>query len=235
MEANHSLMNEIRERLELLESSLPKHLDAMDVSRTAKLPWKALLYREVLIWRMAELSRAAFENFEKNRLIAAIVLTRASAETFAALWYLWHKITAAVESKSVGDIDTYLMKLISGVKLPDDPVFPQAVNILTIIDKVNKEAEGFRHQYDVLSEYTHPNACGTTQSYLRHNREQLTTEFGQNSRTSENTRMIGLTNLSVSLLLFELKYNCVADLLPAFITLCERELEGRASVDAADS
>jgi hypothetical protein len=222
MESADSLMNEIRERLQLLESSLPKHLDAMDVSRTAKLPWKALLYREALIWRMAELSRAAFENFEKDRLVAAIVLTRAAAETFAALWYLWHKITAAVESKSVGDIDTYLMKLISGVKIPDDPVFPQAINILTIIDKANKEVEGFRHQYDVLCEYTHPNASGTTQSYLRHNREQLTTDFGRNIRTAENTRMIGLNNLSVSLLLFELKYNRLADLIPSFITLCER-------------
>jgi hypothetical protein len=85
MESAPALMDEIRKRVELLELSLPKHLDAMDVSRTAKLPWKALLYREALIWRMTELSRAAFENFEKDRLVAAIVLTRAAAETFAAL------------------------------------------------------------------------------------------------------------------------------------------------------
>jgi hypothetical protein len=188
-----------------------------------------LLYREALIWRMTELSRAAFENFEKDRLVAAIVLTRAAAETFAALWYLWHKITAVVESNDVGDIDTDIMSLISGTRVPNDPIFPQAIHILKMIDKVNKEVDGFRHQYDVLCEYTHPNASGTTQSYLQHNRkqlttEQLTTEFGQNSRTSENTKMIGLTNLSVSLLLFELKYNRITNLIPAFITLCENSL-----------
>ena len=227
-------MNEIRERIQLLESSLPKHLDAMAVSQTAKLPWKALFYREALIWRMAELSRSAYENFENHRVVSAVVLTRAAAETFAALWYLWHKIAIAVQAAIVGDIDTYLMKLISGVKIPDDPVFPQAINILTIIEKVDKEVKGFNHQYAVLCEYTHPNASGTTHSYLRHNREQLTTDFGLNSRTAENTRMIGLINLSVSLLMFELKYNLVADLLPDFVALCEHELEQKFSVGAQD-
>src|SRR6266852_881607 len=195
MESASGLMNEIRERIQLLESSLPKHLDAMAVSETAKLPWKALFYREALIWRMAELNRSAFENFEKDRLISAIVLTRAATETFAVLWYLWHKITAAVESNNVGDIDTDLMSLISGTKILDDPIFPKAIQILTVIDKVDKKEKfegAFRHQYDVLCEYTHPNAAGTTGSYLQHNREQLTTDFGQNSRTSENTRMIGI-------------------------------------------
>src|ERR1700760_389381 len=110
-------MDEIRERLQSLESNLPKDLDAMDVSRTAKLPWKALLIREALIWRMAELGRSAFENFEKDRLVSAIVLTRAAAETLAALWYLWGKIAAAVESNDVGDIDTHLMSLISGTRI----------------------------------------------------------------------------------------------------------------------
>jgi Asp-tRNA(Asn)/Glu-tRNA(Gln) amidotransferase A subunit family amidase len=234
MESTSSLMEEIRDRLHRLESSLPKHLDAMAVSRATKLPWKALLYREALIWRMAELSRAAFENFEKDRLVAAIVLTRAVAETFAALWYLWHKIEAAVKSNNVGDIDTDLMSLISGTRIPNDPIFPQAIQILKMVDKVNKEVQGFRDQYDILCEYTHPNASGTTQSYLQHNREQLTTEFGQNSRTSENTRMIGLTNLSVSLLLFEPRYNGIAELIPAFTALCEKGLETRASSGAVE-
>ena len=230
MKSASDLMNEIRERIQSLESSLPQHLDAMAVSETAKLPWKALFYREALIWRMAELSCSAFENFEKDRLVSAIVLTRAATETFAVLWYLWHKITAAVESNSVRDIDTDLMSLISGTRIPNDPIFPQAMQILTVIDKLDKKEKfegAFRHQYDVLCEFTHPNAAGTTQSYLQHNREQLTTEFGRNSRTSENTRMIGLISLSGSLSMFEQKYNCIADLLPAFIALCENSLTNR--------
>jgi hypothetical protein len=53
-----SLMDEIRGRLELFECNLPERVDAMAVSSTSKLPFKVLLYREALIWRMAELGRA---------------------------------------------------------------------------------------------------------------------------------------------------------------------------------
>jgi hypothetical protein len=44
-----SLLNEIRERVELLESNLPRRVDPMAVSPISKLPYKALLYREALI------------------------------------------------------------------------------------------------------------------------------------------------------------------------------------------
>ena len=74
MESVSDLMNEIRKRIELLESSLPRRLDAMAVSETAKLPWKALFYREALIWRMAELSRSAFENLKKIDLYRPLSL-----------------------------------------------------------------------------------------------------------------------------------------------------------------
>jgi hypothetical protein len=69
-ESLENLMTEIRGRLDLLESSLPTRVDAM-VSPESKLPFKALIYRAALIWRMAELSRGAFENFEKDKLALA--------------------------------------------------------------------------------------------------------------------------------------------------------------------
>jgi hypothetical protein len=61
------LMAEIRGRVEQLESSLPRRVDAM-VSPDSKLVFKALLYRAAPIRRMAELSRGGFENFDKGRL-----------------------------------------------------------------------------------------------------------------------------------------------------------------------
>jgi hypothetical protein len=67
-----SLMDEIRRNLELLESSLPKRVDGWALSQMSKLPFKVLAYREALAWRMAELGRAAFEEFEKNRLAAGV-------------------------------------------------------------------------------------------------------------------------------------------------------------------
>ena len=223
-ESIESVLNEIRERLLLIESSLPKRVDAMAVSQTSKLPFKALLYREALIWRMAELGRVAFESFENDKLASAILLTRAAVETSAGLWYLCAKLDATVQSGAVGDIDDYLMKLMMGSKTNLD-IMPQAINVLTFVDRVGKDIEGFRHQYDMLSEFAHPNWAGTTLLYSKPDPPNVWTDFGANIRAGDSTKHVGVLNLSVALGMFERSYNRIGELMPAFITLCESRLK----------
>lgn len=214
------LTSEIRSRLELLESSLPKHADAMDLSRTAKLPFKALVCRETLVWRMTELGSTALESFEKNRLTSAILLTRAAVETSAALWYLCAKLEAALDSEAVGDLDGYLMKLTLGSRTNDD-IMPEPINVLNFVDRVDKEVSGFRHQYELLSEFAHPNWAGVTGLYSKPGLPNLSVDFGANIRGGEAAKKIGVINLSVALMFFEQSYNSVAKLMPAFVALCE--------------
>jgi hypothetical protein len=216
-----------------LESNLPKHLDAMAISQTSKLPWKALLFRESLSWRMAELARSALESFENDKLVAGITLARGSVETTAALWYLCSKVAAAVESKVVGDIDDHLMKLGMGIATdPPGAAFPRPVKIGAFLKAIEKDLPGFSEQYGMLSEYAHPNWHGTGLLYCKHDVEQYTTEFGHNIRKAENTRRIGLGNLSVALLLFESSYNRIADLVPTFTALCEERFKQHAAADS---
>lgn len=91
-----ALMSEIPESLEVLEASLPKQINGYALSLRSKLPWKVMLYREALIWRVVELGRGAFENLRGDKLVSGIVLTRAAVETAAALWYLCAKVAAVV-------------------------------------------------------------------------------------------------------------------------------------------
>jgi hypothetical protein len=113
---------------------------------------------------MAELGRAAYEEFGKDRLAAAIVLTRAAVETSAALWYLCVKVAHAVESDEVGVIDDYLMKMSMGIATdpPTDastgePITPRPIKIGKFLDRVEKDINGFNLQYGYMSEYVHPN------------------------------------------------------------------------------
>jgi hypothetical protein len=216
------LMTEVRGRLELIESSLPQRVDAM-ISPESKLPFKALLYREALIWRMAELSRGAFENFERNNLAVAILLTRAAVETSAALWYLSSKLDATFQAGTVGDIDDYLMRLMMGSRT--NPELPPAISFLTFVDRVEKDLDGFRHQYDMLSEFSHPNWAGTALLYSKPDPPNLWADFGANIRVGDSTKHAGVLNLSGALMLFERNYNHVADIMPAFITLCASRLK----------
>jgi hypothetical protein len=229
-----ALMEEIRGRIELLESNLPTRVDAMAVSPISKLPYKALLYREALIWRMAELGREALESFEKNKLVSAIVLTRATVETSAALWYLCAKVDAVVKSSVVGHIDDYLMQLMMGTATgasatdpnATDPVLPRPrpIKVGAFLKQVNKDIEGFSHQYGILSEYAHPNWAGTVLLYSKHNPEERCTIFGQNIRGA-NTKKIGVGNLRTALMMFERSYARIGDLMPTFIALCESRLK----------
>jgi hypothetical protein len=221
-----ALMDEIRGRLEVLESNLPASVDAMTVSRSSKLPFKVLLYREALIWRMAELVRAAFDNFGTENLVAAIVLTRAAVETSAALWYLCAKVGTAVESNDVGNIDKYLMKMYVGVATgaTTEVVMPRPVRVGKFLESVEKDIPGFNHQYGILCEYAHPNWAGTALVYSKNDAENRVTYFGKNMRKADNTKLIGTSNLSVALLMFERSYNRITEILPAFTKLCENRL-----------
>lgn len=78
-----ALINEIRESLAMLESNLPRQVDGFVLSQKSKLPWKVLLYREALIWRIVELGRSALESFLSERMVSGVVLTRAAVEASA--------------------------------------------------------------------------------------------------------------------------------------------------------
>jgi len=221
-----ALMEEIRGRITWLESNLPVSVDAMAVSPESKLPFKVLLYRESLIWRMAELSRGAFDNFGADNLVSAIVLTRAAVETSAALWYLCGKVTTAVESNDVGNIDEYLMKMYVGIATgaPTEVVMPRPVRVGKFLDGVEKDMPGFNHQYGILCEYAHPNWAGTALMYSRNDTENRVTYFGKNMRKADNSKTIGVVNLSVALMMFERSYKRITEILPAFSKLCESRL-----------
>jgi hypothetical protein len=97
----------------------------------------------------------------------------------------------------------------------------QAILIMSLIGDI----EGFSHQYGILSEYAHPNSAGTALLYSKTDTGNLVTDFGQNIRHAENTKLVGVINLSVALAMFETSYNRIADLIPAFTKLCESSLK----------
>jgi hypothetical protein len=196
------LLNEIEQRLQSLESNLPARVDGWALSQISKLPFKALSFRESLIYRMAELGRSAFDSFANNKLVSAILLTRGAVETSAALWYLCAKVEAAVQSGTVGDIDDYMMRLTVGGRT--DPDMPRAIRVSAFLKCVDKDIEGFSHQYGQLCEFAHPNWAGTT---LLYSKPDATTpgiyDFGSNIRGGDRAYAGGVVNLSVALLIFE--------------------------------
>jgi hypothetical protein len=148
------MLSEIRARLIMIESSLPKQIDPIGISRT-KLPFKVLGYREALIWRVAELARAAFQILDAKQFAAAIVLTRAAVETSAALWYLDEKVSRALEQNKLGDLDVCVMRLLAGTYEWEE--FPDPIRVGKFTECVERSLPGFKEQYTNLSEYAQVN------------------------------------------------------------------------------
>ena len=109
---------------------------------------------------MAQLSRSALECLEKKKLASAILLARASMETSAALWYFREILERSTEVQAISETDQRLVQLLMGSKIDSD-ILPKAENVLNFVDRVDKKIPGFRHQYERLSEFAHPNWSGT--------------------------------------------------------------------------
>ena len=126
------------------------------------------------------------------------------------------------EGKVSLDLDEKAMALLMGHK--NDPDMPQAINVLSMLDKANKTVRGIKRGYESLSEIAHPNWKGTAGLYLEHDRVNLKTRVGKNLRRSELATKEGLSSLIYSLMMFEYAYNRATDLMPQFIKLCEADL-----------
>lgn len=153
--------------------------------------------REALAWRMAELSRASLESYENEKIVTAVLLTRGVVETSAALWYLRDKIDSTLEGGVLGDVDDYLMKLLMGSKVYID-ILPESINVLTFVKNMDKDFKGFQHEYNVLSEYAHPNWAGTTHIYSKIDKVNMRANYGVNIDSEYYIKQRGLNILGSS-------------------------------------
>lgn len=219
MDRATELLAEAGQRIALLTENLPRQVDAASLSLVSKLPLKALTYREAALHRCEELARSAHESFIKGNNISGIVLTRAFTETVAGVWYLLELVDRQLEVGVESDLDEKLMKLLMGHKNQEN--FPQAINVLSFMQRMDKKTPGILLAYESMSEYSHPNWAGTAFAYSSLDRETMVTDFGVSSGLKRLHDVSGLNWLNGGLGLLEFAYNKLADLFPHFIVACE--------------
>jgi hypothetical protein len=98
---------------------------------------------------------------------------------------------------------------------------PEAVSVLTFVERLNRKLPGFQAAYNSLSEYAHPNWLGVSGLYSKIDRENFTVHYGRGLRTAPAGQQ--LTNALVGgLLTFHDGYNKIADTMPAFLDELEK-------------
>jgi len=213
---------EIAARLAAFARGLPTQVDAPAISRV-KLPGVAMWYRESMIWRFTELAQEAFDNLNRKRFAAAMVLTRAAVETGAGLWYLHTKIKNAIAAGDLGDLGEKLKKLTVGYKektaLAD---FPEAINVMTFVEQLDKKIDNFARAYATLCEYSHPNHQGAAGLFSWPHPDTGLVDFGSNIRGAGTHEAICALNLSAAVMMFDHAYTAIAKSMPRLVALCEK-------------
>ena len=98
------LIEEIAQRLQILEKSLVPRLEAADASIRAKLPFHVIQHREGLAWRCAELSRDALDAIRNARSDedyrdAAASFQRVAINDPPAIFLAWGERARVVSSR----------------------------------------------------------------------------------------------------------------------------------------
>ena len=211
-------LKEARARADALRASLPASVDAAALGVWSKAPFQLLCTREALIWRTEELARTACDALERDDLTAAALLARATVESAALAWRLMEVLDDR-QKLSRQELNDILMKVLVGSRLWSD--MPQALQILSCIDRMDKKVPGVRKSYDNLSEIAHPNWRGVFGLYAKTDEPKFIARFGRGLRQNDRTKAPIVNALLGALGLFEFAYNRISDAMPDFL----RELE----------
>jgi len=193
-----------------IHSCLPKNnIYASSFTLNSKLPYKAASLRELIIYRVETLTQDAIELFDKKRIISAFIITRALIETISVIIVLNNKISSFLNNKKTNELDTFLNSCLIGDRIGVTGI--STTNVLTLIDIVNKKYQGFREDYNRLSEFTHPNWSGVLGPFGNIDSEEYVLNLSKN--TNNIPIEFGTGPLSYGLGFFIYYYNECASLI----------------------
>lgn len=175
-------MNEVEQNLANWGASLFSSIPVGGLlSRNAvAYKWKSLfrvwMLRELAFWREHDLMVQSYALYHQGHGLGARILLRSGFETLATLTYLNLLIEQVIDDKlnfHVFGKKTTLLLLGSR----NNEAMPDAINIITILEKCDKRYSGLIKIYEDLSESTHPNYEGLMGGYSTTNYDEYETTF----------------------------------------------------------
>jgi hypothetical protein len=156
------------EALADLRKSLVKGLSKELLGSTPKVLLKATLAYECLVRRTVDIAEGISFGLNTTNLVVAFTMGRSLIETAAILSYLTDGIETAIESGDLMKVDRLLQQCLFGSRHPtyQGIGFGQALNVLTLIEKLDRSIFGkgkepqWKEHYEYLSEFAHPNGAG---------------------------------------------------------------------------
>jgi len=178
-------MKEIRELLDRWAQSLCREVSVgglisrCRIAHKWKAPYRTIVVREALLWRMHDLGQQIVLLAESNHILGSRILLRSAIETLCLLIYLNHK-TQSVLSGTLPflEFEEISKQLLIGSK--NGATSLTAVNVLTVLKQADKVHPGLSEMHQHLSESAHPNFDGVLLSYTETDPKEFETRFLNN-------------------------------------------------------
>ncbi len=147
-----------------------------------QLVYNLKVLEQFCLHRTCDFVETLFTAWAQNRPAVAFVLDRAIMETNALLYNIQDRINSIIQdednymeklAKQIVELNQFTTQMIQGNRF-DERAAHKAINILTIIDKVDKKIYGFRKAYNFNSEFAHPNNWGLQGLYGKIDDDRVT-------------------------------------------------------------
>jgi len=174
---------------------------------------------------MLDFSEAAQLLLKQDKVVPAIPLVRSLFENVA----ITNSVVNAVESslsnnKLTNDFDDLITKIKFGTRYSDEIV---SINVLTQIDKLDKQFNGLRKYYDALCEFTHQNWDGVEGSYSELDEVNCCTYIQKVITTEHSLTDFFQTCFLLIISIFSGSAEWLRNNLQKFSELCESDIKKR--------
>ena len=230
-EVKPELVSGITDLISKVHQDLPRAIE-MGRESPAKIPEKVDVLIHALAYRVADLSRAYAREANARSLTPCFLLARALMEAACLAYDIAARVSEIVKvgsTEKLSDLDVHLTRVMHGAKSKvwrpeeDDP---EAVNVLTILDRTVKTlGPGLRQNFEDISEFAHPNAAGVMSSYgdLDTDR-QVFTFCAEPARSELHAVAWHMRSATLSLAVFDAARKLWTHHRRGCVSICEREI-----------
>jgi hypothetical protein len=169
-----------------------------------KVTYRSIVLRELVLWRFTDLIAQAANLIRGRHILGARILIRSGIETLAILIYLNQRMNAVIAGTvDFFDFAAMTNRLMLGSR--NQTTRHEAINILSVLEKCDRQYPGILKVYGDLSESAHPNYDGVTAGYSVIDEKEFRTDF--KNRWSEQSGESELELLEICVRTFEEEYN----------------------------
>jgi hypothetical protein len=193
IEYDKKFVGELNASLERLSGLRAVEINVTEKFLRSKIAWKLATYQHALLHRLVALTDGAAVAWNNRCTLSAMLSARALMETFAVMVEFERRVARLLKDEDLGGLDALAQNGIFASRDPDwikESPEPQAVNVLTYVDKFDKRCEGFRGHYDMLSERCHPNSLGHNFMFSELDRTDGTVRYCDERQPARNGQMI---------------------------------------------